>query len=313
MADYNEYNYGVGLLKFSAAFAVVCIHSHAGIIGMNMAVPIFVITSFYFGAKKFEYRSSEVLKNRVLRLLIPFWSWGCISILIYSILSRKMLPFEKVMAQFVFGHSVNEPLYFLSLLIVISILFWSIYRYCKKRFWIFVWIFVLCLIMQYSGVNFRIFKSLPYECRYTLGRFFEFLPSAILGLFVYEINCNGLKTKKILMTALLLVSFDIFARFCGYKAIGFGYHCIVWPALSAVIFQITLLVGRYFNPNKSGHLYRLVFETSFGIFLLHTLVQVVMRCLGLKFDGMTLAMITFSVSFFIVFLLGFTCVRVLIF
>lgn len=82
----DKYNYGLSLLRVFLTIFVILNHFwESDVVNRvlmplstmrSVAVPTFMLMSFYLTARKISSGSSGDLKKRIVRLAIPFFVWG---------------------------------------------------------------------------------------------------------------------------------------------------------------------------------------------------------------------------------------------
>ena len=82
----DKYNYGLSLLRVFLTIFVILNHFwESDVISRaliplstmrSVAVPTFMLMSFYLTARKISSGSAGALKKRIIRLAIPFFVWG---------------------------------------------------------------------------------------------------------------------------------------------------------------------------------------------------------------------------------------------
>lgn len=77
----REYNYNLALLKILCCFDVILRHFYPKDkyyidLMTLLAVPLFIIISFFFTTKLIISGSKKELMSRVVRLIVPMWIWG---------------------------------------------------------------------------------------------------------------------------------------------------------------------------------------------------------------------------------------------
>lgn len=217
IAQQNARNYGVEILRVLLCAAVISGHyvldAFIGKAVCNTHVAIFFMLAFMFSAKVFANGFSAV-KKRFMRLFVPYISFPFIYIYIYIIVEKTlkidspighnlMLLFWQVHT----GHASGfaPQLWFLWVQMVLLVFFALVYNFLLfiskkidtsskdalfKRLYLIalVLLFVFAFFMQYSGLNARLFGSLPYELKYPLGRICEMLPYAVVGILLAKYN-----------------------------------------------------------------------------------------------------------------------------
>lgn len=105
----QKYNLGLAILRLWMSFEVVLCHYWSGMSNNykgslniflkfgTLAVPIFVIISFYLTETKISTSDKNSFMKRIQRLLIPYIGWGVIYWFIYifkNILYQKIILAE---------------------------------------------------------------------------------------------------------------------------------------------------------------------------------------------------------------------------
>lgn len=88
-------------------------------------------------------------------------------------------------------------------------------------------IFIICILFQYTNINYLIFNKLSFSLKYPLGRLIELTPPAIIGLYLYK-YIKKIDIKKLFVLLMIFSIFIILGALLDYKFIinGFGYQGI---------------------------------------------------------------------------------------
>ena len=133
----NDINIGIQLLKMIFSFNIVVIHClnkkymnkliyFFCFYGFYNYVPTFFLISFYFSNKSFTSKNINKLKERLLRISIPYIIWPCIFWIKYSFInSMKGIvnsdKYKFLFYQLIIGKSFHPVFWF-----QFCLLFWSI-------------------------------------------------------------------------------------------------------------------------------------------------------------------------------------------
>ena len=121
-------------------------------------VPLFIVLSFFL-------ISNKSLKERVSRLFIPFIFWAVTGFMIHL----NLLSARNIFLQFLTGHVVNTPLYYLALLIWFTIINWFINKFfLRQKIFIYVLIIFTSLFLEYSNINYDFFIE-PFSLFFETG------------------------------------------------------------------------------------------------------------------------------------------------
>ena len=223
-------------------------------------VPLFIILSFFFS-------SSKPLITRIKRLFIPLIFWSAAGFIIHP----NLLNVKNIFLQFLTGHVVNTPLYYLVLLILFTIIYWLINQLPSRvKIFIYLLIILIPLILEYSNFNYNLFSPMIEVVKKSYGRFVELIKYIPIGLaFVFlrkKIN------KNIVFLILSLIFFMLFFA-VSYIPVPLDFHFSGLKTLvgSIMIFSLTLgLSGFKFN-DKVNNVINLLGKYSFGVYLSHYL------------------------------------------
>ena len=286
----KQFVVGVAILRFFMCFMIVSTHYGGQALfklgGMfyvfqEFHVPVFMLMSFLLCGHYFLEPSGIKCKNRILRMVIPFAFWGIVSYLL-SLIMWPNLPLYLLGWQLLTVSHINVSLWFLSMMIWISGLFWLIrYLSNKKVFLIVVSIFsIICLVLQYTGLNVWLFNQTIFEIRVSVGRIVEMIPYATAGVWLsltiphlYKVN---FKIKIIIFVSTLAVmgaALIIRNQFISYRTPGDDYAGLFKLSMAAL-----LVLTAYTNPlnaiNSSDFKATIKWITAFtmGVFCMHDVI-----------------------------------------
>lgn len=321
----NEPIVGVEILRFYMAFMVVSAHvggtlllKWAGIfyIFQPFHVPVFMLLSFLLCGRYFLSPTKELVMKRLLRILIPFITWGILSFLLCLILWP--INFITLLNQLVTGFPLNNPLWYLASTLWICVLFWLLKLATRKRLIFIIVISVLataCIVLQYTGLNYRMFNGLPYNFKFTIGRTFEMIPYATIGIILSMVlpYLNKLDKKWHLIlffSAALLMSGIVAIRvlLISYRPFGFDF-----PGISLILVACLLVLTAFTNPlnfiqNKTFRsIIKWITSFTLGIFCMHVVigrfVEWAFIALNLATYNTLMAVVTYLVCYLISFLI----------
>lgn len=270
----QQRNYLFDLLKIILTFLVVNIHIRnvtrgtANILESYgyYAVPLFVTLSFFLMSKYFSKNKLEflVVSRRIYRLLLPLVFWSGIGF----ILKPDLISFKNIFMQFVTGKVVNTPLYYLNVLIILTIIFWLItFLHPKFRVPLHFTIIFFAFFLEYTGFNTSFFNLFADEVRKSYGQIVELIKYASLGiLFAGLISQNK---KRIILfglagSTLLLLGLFKFPQPWGYNYSGIRLFLGTIFVLSSV-----LLMGAVNFLKNINKTINIVGGYSFGVYLCH--------------------------------------------
>ena len=136
--------------------------------------------------------------------------------------------------------------------------------------------------LQYSGLNWRLFKDLCYELKYPLGRLIEMLPLAACGLAIGHFKVfekiRGKVSRVYLITGLifllmLITTYSIFIR-----PDGFGYSGIKQLVVAVCLVYLFWLLPFDWCSDKMKVAISQITNYTLGIYCLHLAVGNILRC-----------------------------------
>ena len=145
------------------------------------------LISFYFTFNTFTSYDIKKIKLRFERLIIPYISWSIIAfilkIIYYQLNLNKYWSLKEFFQHLICGHILNVPLWYLAILIMSTLSFLIInFIFKDNALFVFHTLIIICYILQYSGLNYYIFKKyLCMHAKLTFGRFIESIPNEITG------------------------------------------------------------------------------------------------------------------------------------
>ena len=133
-------------------------------------VPNFFLIAFYFTYKKFISRNIENIKERFIRLLIPYIGWPIIfwlrnNYLYYRYKKRGKIKFKLFYYQLLIGNVLATVFWYLFNLLFISLLFVIIIFLSNRHYMLILFIITLLSYIfinsQYGKIFFNYYKYVP--------------------------------------------------------------------------------------------------------------------------------------------------------
>ncbi|MBQ8124872.1 MAG: acyltransferase family protein [Kiritimatiellae bacterium] len=180
MGNGKNCNSGIDILKVSACFGVVFLHFGNGGGIATLSVPVFMFVSACLCGRLFTDGTWRELFIRLRRLYVPFAVWGVSYWLMFCLFNRSF-DIVVLIKQLAIGAPACPVLYFLFLLACYSIMLFYV-GHMRRRFWALPLVLVICLALQYSGLNATVFNRYSFDFRMVLGRFVELLPPCFGGV-----------------------------------------------------------------------------------------------------------------------------------
>lgn len=262
------------LLKIALIFLVVNIHirvitpSKAHLFGSlwSYTVPIFMTLSFFFMNKYFSQMklSFSIVLARIKRLFLPLIFWSGVGF----ILNPKLFSIKNAFLQILTGKVVNTPLYYLDILILFTLIYWLItYLPQKLRTPLHFLIIIAALTLDYSGISFRFFNPMINEVKRSYGQIVELIKYSSLGILFATLNKQNKKT--IFLFFLIVISFFIMTYYKFPETHGFNYSGANLFVGTIFTLSLSLLIGNFSLPSKTGQFINILGAYSFGVYLFH--------------------------------------------
>jgi len=283
-ASHQSRNYIFDLLKIILTFLVVNIHirnvTHGKVNFLEpygyYAVPLFVTLSFFLMNKYFSQikLSFSVILLRIKRLVLPLIFWSGVGFL----LKPNLINIKNIFLQLFTGKVVDTPLYYLNLLIFLTLIFWLItYLPTKLRIPLYFVIIIAAFILEYTGFNTSFFNPMGDEIRKSYGQIVELIKYASLGiLFRTLVNQNK---KRVILFSLVGSSLSLLLIFKFPQPWGYNYSGMRLFLGTILILSSILLIEQVNFSEKINKVINIFASYSFGVYLCHiiffeTLLQI---------------------------------------
>lgn len=327
---YKERNIGIDLLKAWMAFEVVLCHFGHGSEEFvfkyffsyfrSMAVPVFMIVSFYLSARFYLVKEIQINKllQRLKRIYIPLIVWAIIYWIIYNALAYYggicdlHLSFNDLLWQMFTGHSYNTAMWFNVVLAFLTILFLACKLSSKYSSSVIVLISLLAIFMQSSGLN-NVFMSYRSELNFPLGRIAEMIPFAGFGLMLYTSYANTILPSKggflssflvLFRNSRFLILFILLYVFVGILSRGlycseiYDYH---YSGIKLFLCSVVLVAVFLFMPMQAlskpvKKVITFLSRYSMGVYCVHMLVGSILGLVEIKFSPFYLSILIYALS-----------------
>ncbi len=255
------------------------------------AVDVFMLMSFYLAGKHFCPLDKKMgyLGNRIKQLYSPVVGWTVIYTMAYLLAKLVFgLPFGSfpkcVIQQLVVCSPMNPPMWFHFSLIILTIVLYCIFRRIQyHRCIIGGGILLLALILQYTGINYMLFKDFSYEYRYSFGRIVEMIPYATLGIMISDGNVKWKwdsidKKKRELISLIILIGIIVLIMTDNVVEIeGFGYSGVRGWGIAAGIVFLAIIGSDVYEDSPFGRKIRSVSSVTMGVYCMHWLMVMVLE------------------------------------
>jgi len=283
-------NLGIEILRMILCFWIITYHfagkinkSKYKILKTFYHVPTFMLISFYFSYSIFISKDIIKYKKRLERLLIPYIIYPLLFVLIsfsfHSINIKQIiidLLIQYISGKKIFGLGI---LWFIHNLIIFGIFFKIIYfLFNKQSLFILQIFFIISYLLQYKGINYKIFHQYPFYIR-ILSFIIEMMPIAITGLIlrnidIFKIISND-KKKSIFFSIIaifFIYNYNIFGEIKG-----FNYQGIKQNIAGICLFISFSLIPFYkFNNSIILVIIKTITRYTGGIYYLQTFAYYVL-------------------------------------
>ena len=295
MKDLNKFHFNLGLqiLKMFLCLWVVIIHTSKTknkiikelLFKKRFHVPTFTVISFYFLFPIISTRNIEKIKQRFIRLLMPYiiipliiWIFNNIVYYFFHINRlRRKLFFINLFNQFILGRDFHGIFWYQFNILFITLLFFIISFIFKNIFLINLKIFLLiAYIFQYSGNNVKLFSRYNSNIRYSIGNIIEMIPFAVVGLSIGSMKIiEKLERKKFYY---IFFSFSLISFFYKYKVFinlkGFFFPGLINNIGAILLFIIfSLLPFSSLQNNRFFYLLKNISNYTGGIYYFHPIIR----------------------------------------
>lgn len=323
-------NLGICLARIIFSFLVVCCHFFSTGRGSwwiiplrGVAVPVFFVLAFYLDeVASTQHGHTPRLGRRLQRLLLPFWFWGLALAPVYLCEVMRNRPLktatwkllEQTSLQLTLGHAYLPHLWFLFALALCTT-GWLLVRRSRvasHRSILFLSIiFFGCLVLQYSGLNARLFGQFGRPFRFPLGRLAECIPFAVSGIVLERTGIvRRLRNTKFLVFHLLWIGIlGLPLRFVNAIPIpdGFDYQGLSCIRSGTFLVLFFVLLPLDWFSNQVSKCIIAISRFSLGIYCIHLPVGAallnILSAFDLQIDSFTLCLAIYTVSLLVCLLM----------
>lgn len=320
----KERNLGIDFLKAWMAFEVVLCHYGHGSDEFvfryffsyfrTVTVPVFMMISFYFSKKMIldkENDNNSILR-RMKRIYLPLVFWAiayyviCNAIYLLTGDVNFNSSLESLVWQLLLGHGNNPAMWYNVNLALLTLLFFYIHKVCpRKAVYIYIFMAAVSIICQYSELN-TCFLPLGLTISHPLGRIFETIPYALLGLLISSyFKVNNWILLLVYAVCLILCLFLGFK----YTHYSYGHAGVGLMLLSFTIMLIFMNIpfNRLSPFVKSPILF--VAKYSMGIYCIHLLVGRIVIACGVDIKPFYLTILIYFISLIACYLISLIPLR----
>lgn len=262
------------LLRIVLTFLVVNIHirnvTHGKINFLESygyySVPLFITLSFFLMSKYFLQTKLAfiVILSRIKRLFPSLVFWSAVGFL----LKPNLINIRNIFMQLFTGKVVNTPLYYLNILIVLTLIFWIItYLPAKFKTPLYFVIIFIAFFLEYTGFNTSFFNPMGNEIRKSYGQIVELIKYASLGvLFGILVKKNK---KNFVLIGLIGCMILLLSIFKFPQPWGYNYSGLKLFLGTILVFSFILLIDHVNFSEKINKTISMLGGYSFGVYLCH--------------------------------------------
>ena len=238
-----------------------------------LAVPVFIMLAAYltpWPRNDPEQKSPLIrtLRRRVKRIYTPVIVWS----LVYFAPSYPKVNLRNVVYQLVFGHTVDPVLYYLVILLWLTVFFLGALSCLSRRkgTYCLLLIIALCLMAQRSGINWSLFSDFGDQSRWTLGRICELMPFFAIGMLLRQYRIRVFSLRNIMISSGLVI-----VAYCSRpfdETIGSFLYAGISILLGASMVFLTFVNMNVRLGRKLAKCIEILSSITLGVCCLHILV-----------------------------------------
>ena len=283
----KEKNYGIAVLRVILSFMVVLDHFYNKRTKKKFSyilyyhIPTFFLISFFYTHNYFQTFNIAKIKLRFERLVIPYFFWSLVAFIknnIYYFLFKKECSHSiyLFLEHLLNGHIFVTALWFQNILVFTTLIISIVVFAIKKEYLLIFQILMLFSYkLQYSGDNYRFFKSnFTTHYKLTYGRFFESLPNSLTGFFIAAFNLpNKLKMHKFRTVIFSVIILIVLTKYYSMDhLLGFKYGGLRKNIAAVLIFFIFLFTFDKIRNQKIIKLLNIITNYTAGIYFIHLII-----------------------------------------
>lgn len=223
------------------------------IMGIKYYVPTFFFISFYFSYKTFSSRNIIKLKERLLRISVPYIIWPCIMWMKYNFVNRiKDLEdtnkYKYLLYQLIIGKPFHPVFWF-----QFCLLFWSILIIILllsfKHIYNFIMLFILIIILYLNrfGLINLLFKNYKPIISRSIKELFKTILYIMSGYFFGSIE---ILEKSFVVKIKIIILLFIFVFLFKYPKYEYNNENIVIQFIVIIIFIASSFIIQDLIKNK---------------------------------------------------------------
>lgn len=237
-------------------------------------MPVFIVLSFYLCADQLNIAN---IRKRIWRIGFPYFFWIGFSFILYNIigiiLDNSQLKFTLIdlILNLLTGIGINSVMWFQLILFVLTILLSILNQYGKLNNALLTGFIFLCTILQYTGINYMLFKNSSIRIVNSYARMVEVVPFAAMGILLKrsekQANC---KIEQMMLGLLIL---ELGSNFWGTKPPGFsfqGLNMLILATILVIFFKELTVFDKHY---KLSLLINKISSYTMGIYFIHCMIR----------------------------------------
>lgn len=314
------------VLRGLAIFGVVAIHSSTPTLQLtsnsidvdftvlwrnllNFAVPMFIVISGYFLARKKITHYSDYfcfLKKQIPRVYIPLFFWS-LAWLGLAVLVQSKSTLDEVIKLLTFQSSVTY--YFIALIIQYYLLLPFLRHFANKK----GLLVSIAISLSMAGLifYFRYFTNIELPVILYAGNFLTWGMFFILGLYLGSIDNIKISNKVLLISIFTFYTLSCIESYMLIEAFHRPVEAVSAVKVSSFLFSLALIVFLFKNLDLiKSNLLKKMGEMSFGIYLIHMFAFIgATKLLSMLFPSLQGLMVAYQFALIaIITLLSYLCV-----
>ena len=243
-----------------------------------MAVPAFMFVSFLLTGRHFVTltQNREYPVSRCKRLAVPIIFWSLVYLLVYlCVQSFFGVDFDvrvsDLLPQLFLGHAYAHPLWFLNVMLYLTLILSSIMSIKSYRFktMILCALVVMSFVTEYTGLERRLVDDMSDEYKYPVGRLIEMMPYACVAILM------RMHTK--MLSPYFIAICIVLAVLCRYLLAPFHIFSLGYAGLplffEVIAMCLILCLGRFgFIRGRMKEIISSIASLTLGIFCVHVLM-----------------------------------------
>ena len=278
----------------------------------TLAVPVFMLISFFFAANWLTRGGISELYRRIRRIYMPLLIWAVIYLIVFKLLTIGGIQgfnvsLSRFCWQIITGHSLNPPMWFNSALLVLTFFYFFIYKFCANYVnLIHISLIVVSMGLEYLGINALIFKDLRFELAYPLGRIVEMIPFASIGLLLYPVLTKSTDRRLhffvIIAIMLVVVSRCNTLELPVNRSFDYGGVNLLLMALGVTCLFYVLHFEAF--PHWVSLVVGKISQFNMGVYCMHLLVGKILLLFDLPFSPFVFCLILYVTCLLLSFIIS---------